>query len=361
MMQVDRLDFRRIDVSARSAAAGELAPDCRKGIYFYLFDDGSAYVGKSIDMVKRHAQHLHEYRHRDDFQGVDIAKAYFASVDEKTGDAELDELETRAIRRAEADGYNLRNKLKTNLPGGKGDLVFALSEDRMLFLPWDRSARSSVLEPAALHEPTRSHEKRFARLMKLAEHELLIEALSAYVRDTMPEPAHTAGVYWTANAYPGRGANVVPVCITCATLETLTILSNEGQLWGFMNLKCPDGSNFNSLCRDLRRVCSRGGIRPNGLRRRQLPCLGLKVPSPKRHDARKWITEYSCHFENAHYSAAEDVLHFVFHDLRTLSEALKSPVLLDWAYRLNVECFRKGKNPRGKDGNPLLMQTILGR
>ncbi len=65
-MQVDRLKFQRIDVSARSAAVGELAPDCRKGIYFYLFDDGSAYVGKSIDMVKRHAQHLHEYRHRDD-------------------------------------------------------------------------------------------------------------------------------------------------------------------------------------------------------------------------------------------------------------------------------------------------------
>lgn len=357
---MNRLDFRRIDVSARSAAAGELAPDCRKGIYFYLFDDGSAYVGKSIDMVKRHAQHLHEYRHREDFQGVGIAKAYFASVDEKTSDVELDELETRAIRRAEADGYSLRNKMKTNLPGGKGDLVFALSEDRMLFLPWNRSARTRALDPAALHEPTRSHEKRFARLMKLAEHELLIEALSAYVRDTMPEPAHTAGVYWTANAYPGRGANVVPVCITCATLETLTILSNEGQLWGFMNLKCPDGSNLNSLYRDLRRVCSRGAMRSNGLRQQAMR-LGPKLPSPGRHGVCKWVAGYSCHFEDADYIAAEDVMRFIFYDLRTLSEALKSPVLLDWAYRLNVECFRKGKNPRGKDGNPLLMQTILGR
>ena len=75
----------------------------------------------------------------------------------------------------------------------------------------------------------------------------------------------------------------------------------------------------------------------------------------------KWVAGYSCHFEDADYIAAEDVMRFIFYDLRTLSEALKSPVLLDWAYRLNVECFRKGKNPRGKDGNPLLMQTILGR
>ncbi len=329
-MRIGRLEFRCIDVSARSVAAGELAPDCRKGIYFYLFDDGSAYVGKSIDMVKRHAQHLHEYRHRDDFQGVGISKAYFASVDEKMSDAELDELETRAIRQAEADGYSLRNKLKTSLPGGKGDLILDLSEDKMLFLPWERAARTNVLEPAAMRKPAESHKKRFARFMKLPEHEVLLEALSMYVHNTMPEPAHTAGIYWTANAYPGRGSNVLPVCITCATLETLTVISDEGRLWGFLNIKCPEGSSIKSLRGELNSV-------------------------------RKRAAEFSYYFRYAPYDAAEDVVRFVFHDLCTLREALKSPALLDWAYRLNVECFRKGKNPRGKDGNPLLMQAILDR
>ncbi len=112
------LAFRRIDVSARSVLAAELAPDCRKGIYFYVFNDGTAYVGKSVDMVERFAQHAHEYKHRGDFDGVGISKAYFASVGEDVDVDELDDLETDAIRRAEAAGYRLRNKLKCGRPGG---------------------------------------------------------------------------------------------------------------------------------------------------------------------------------------------------------------------------------------------------
>lgn len=77
---MEQLIFRRIDVSVRSALSAELAPGERKGIYLYEFTDGTAYVGKSVDMVARHAQHLHEYKHRPDFDGVGIAAAYFASV-----------------------------------------------------------------------------------------------------------------------------------------------------------------------------------------------------------------------------------------------------------------------------------------
>lgn len=50
----------------------------------------TAYVGKSVDMVGRYAQHMHEYRHRGDFDGVEIEKAYFASVDDGTDGGVLD-------------------------------------------------------------------------------------------------------------------------------------------------------------------------------------------------------------------------------------------------------------------------------
>ena len=113
------LHFRRIDVSARSALSAELAPDKCKGIYLYEFTDGTSYVGKSVDMVERYAQHLHEYRYRPDFTGAGIAAAYFANIDEVCDEAELDELEAAA----EAEGRDLHNLLKVGRPGGNAGLL----------------------------------------------------------------------------------------------------------------------------------------------------------------------------------------------------------------------------------------------
>lgn len=309
------LRFRRIDVSARSALAAELAPDCRKGIYFYVFDDGTAYVGKSVDMVKRHAQHMHEYGHRADFRGVEIAKAYFASVDDETDADALDELETEAIRRAENGGFKLRNKLKCGRPGGDADAILDLSDERMLLLPWSRAARTDSLGPAVLPEATAGQVERFARLESLPEYDELIVALNRYARETMPEPAHTAGVYWAANAYPSR-RRVPAACLTCGTLETLVVFADAERPFGYLNLKRPEGA-------------------------RVLPCWTF------------W------RYGEAGYKAAGGVVTFSFHSARELARILEKPAFLEWAYRLNVECFRKCKNPLGGNGNPLLMKAIL--
>lgn len=75
---VGGLIFRRIDMSPRSVLSAELTPGRRKGIYFYVFDDGTAYVGKSVDMVGRYAQHMHEYKHRGDFDGKEKGQSGMA-------------------------------------------------------------------------------------------------------------------------------------------------------------------------------------------------------------------------------------------------------------------------------------------
>ena len=54
-------------------------------------------------MVRRHADHLHEYKHRLDFNGLEIEKAYFMTIDENADDKELDDLETAVIQQAEHD------------------------------------------------------------------------------------------------------------------------------------------------------------------------------------------------------------------------------------------------------------------
>lgn len=311
------LIFRRIDVSPRSVLSAELTPGRRKGIYFYVFDDGTAYVGKSVDMVGRYAQHMHEYKYRGDFDGVGIAKAYFASVDDGIDAVVLDDLETDTIRRAEAAGYRLRNKLKCGRPGGDADEVFDLCEGRMLVLPWNRFDKADSLVPAVLPEATASQTDRFARLAALPECDALLDALSLYVHETMPEPAHAAGVYWTANAFPSR-KRVPAVCVTCGTMETLVAYADGGVPYGYLNLKRPDGAHG-------------------------LPGWDF------------W------RFRSADYAAADGVVFYKFDGVRELMRVLEKPAFLDWAYRLNVELFRKCKNPLGGKGNSLLMKAILDR
>lgn len=314
---MDELIFRRIDVSARSALSAELAPGRRKGIYFYVFDDGTAYVGKSVDMVGRYAQHMHEYKHRGDFDGVGIAKAYFASVDDGTDADMLDDLETDAIRCAETAGYRLRNKLKCGRPGGDADQVLDLRDGRMLLLPWERAAKTDSLGRAALPEAEASQVERFERLAALHEHDRILDALALYVREAMPEPAHTAGVYWAANAFPSR-RRAPAVCVTCGTMETLVVFADGDAPYGDLNLKRPEGA-YGFPGWDFWR------------------------------------------FRSADYAAADGVVFYKFDGVRELMRVLEKPAFLDWAYRLNVELFRKCKNPLGGKGNSLLMKAILDR
>ena len=312
-----KLCFRCIDVSARSALSAELAPGERKGIYRYKFTDGTWYVGKSVDMVERYAQHLHEYKHRPDFADVGIAAAYFASVDAACGDEELDRLETAAIADAEAEGRDLRNLLKVGRPGGSAGLLLDIDGREMRSLPWDRGKRTSALPAAELGEPTASQRERFERLRRLPEGETLLDALALYAETALQEPANTAGLYWTATAYPAR-KRTPAACVTCGTLETLVVFADGSSPYGYVNVKRPDGD-------------------------KDLP----PVAPWRLHD-------YG-------YKAASGVRTCEFSSIDELRRLLSRPRFADWAYRLTIECFRRCKNPMAAKGNPLLMETMATR
>ena len=310
----ERLRFRRIDVSARSALSAELAPGERKGIYCYEFTDGTCYVGKSVDMVERYAQHLHEYKHRPDFEGVGIATAYFAIVDAACDDAELDELETIAIAAAEAKGCELRNLLKVGRPGGDAGLLLDMDGHGMRSLPWGRADRSCGLPAAELGEPTASQRERFERLCHLPEREAILDVLALYAGTVLQEPANTAGLYWTATAYPSR-KRMPAACVTCGTLETLVVFADGDTPYGYVNIKRPDGDK------------------------------GLPPIAPWR------LLDYG-------YKAANGVCTCEFSSIDELRRLLGRPRFADWAYRLAIECFRRCKNPMAAKGNPLLMRAM---
>lgn len=307
--------FRRIDVSARSALAAELAPDCRKGLYLYIFNDGSAYVGKSVDLVRRYGDHLEEYRHRVDFEGVEIERAYFMVVDEDTDDCTLDRLETMAIRRAASEGYNLRNIQKMDLPGGSNDAVFELSEQKMRLLPWKRRDRTNDLTAAVLLAPSPSQLQRMDRLMASVNGALLLDLATRYIHETVQEAANTAGLYWTANAFPSR-TETPALCVTCGTLETLVVFDDGARPFGYLNMKRPEGDKGS-------------------------------VPTAP------WRTfDYG-------YKATGGIVTYEFSCLEELRWLLDRGRILDWCYRLNIEMFRHCKNPLGAKGNPVLMKRLL--
>ena len=197
------------------------------------------------------------------------------------------------------------------------DEVLDLREGRMLLLPWNRSGKADSLAPAELPEATAGQADRFARLTALPEYGELLDALSAYVHGAMPEPAHAAGLYWAANAFPSR-RRVPAVCVTCGTVETLVVFADGGAPGGYLNLKRPEGA------------------------------FGLPGWAAWR-------------FALADFRAVEGVVSYRFGDVRGLSRAVAKPGCLEWSDRLNVELFRKCKNPLGGSGNPLLMKAILDR
>ena len=105
---------------------------------------------------------------------------------------------------------------------------------------------------------------------------------------------------------------------TCGTMETLVVFADGDAPYGYLNLKRPEGAPF-------------------------LPSWNF------------W------RFRPMDYKAAEGVVAYRFQDACELARVLEKPAFLDWVYCLNVELFRKCKNPLGSKGNPLLMKAILDR
>lgn len=314
-----KLVFRSIDGSIPSAASLALPAEERRGIYLYEFTDGTAYVGRSIDMARRLSDHRHDYRH--DPRHPNIRQAHFAPVSDDVTDAELDDIETRAIHWAEQHGFDLINELKVNRPGGSADLAVILDGGAAPLLPWDRARRTNMLEPAALPAPTKSQKQRYSRFLATPALSSLMDDIGRYVAETIPEFASLAGTRWSITAFPPRANRpyddaVCAACITCGTLEALIIWTDGTNIYGRINCKRPEGDR---------------AFKPF-------------YPSLPGHNF---------------YRAAEGIVSYTFWNRPAFERMLKDKRLLDWCYRLNVEMMRKGTNPQARWTNPSLTSDVV--
>ena len=180
--------FTRYPDVGTSSLASFLAEGQRYGIYLYHFSDDSWYVGKSKDVAERHQQHVHEWRHREDYQDVCPEDFYFMEVDRSKGERYLDERETETIRWVEGLGKNLRNVAKTNLPRGTGSVQVTI-EDALFTLPWDRSQATWGTVPSVVLGDglTERQRRSFNRLKSAPFYSDLASCVGGYLRKTVPE------------------------------------------------------------------------------------------------------------------------------------------------------------------------------
>ncbi len=311
--------FTRYPDVGTSSLASFLAEGQRYGIYLYHFSDDSWYVGKSKDVAERHQQHVHEWRHREDYQDVCPEDFYFMEVDRSKGERYLDERETETIRWVEGLGKNLRNVAKTNLPRGTGSVQVTI-EDALFTLPWDRSQATWGTVPSVVLGDglTERQRRSFNRLKSAPFYSDLASCVGGYLRKTVPEAQATAGTLWSVSALPSTNGGVRLMTLSLANLETLYVIGSleEGVEVVVVNAKKPEGD------------------------RKPDPC---------------WYTDR----HRAHYKASTGVVSYFFSGTDALLRGLENERFLDWAYRLNVELLRTSPTLFRKGFNALLAADLI--
>lgn len=321
-IRIGKLAFRCFEVHGRPSIAADISEGHRRGIYIYRFADGRYYAGKSEDVVERYVQHRHEYRHAEDCPVVEAM--WFSEVPGEDG-TELDGDETAVITALEARGLDLVNLMKTKTPGGVGDMEIGEAPFAGLRLPWNRSQRSRIGSVPADTEAFAPYEsegkkKRFDRLASKYYWPNLLPLLQRYVEESITAPDRTAGVLWTATAFPAVSKAKVPriLCLSSGNVKTLVLFEKRGIPCGFMN---------------VREDKTRGAV------------LSQEITSSD--------------VVRVDYGTARDIRRLYFDDLRQLSELLDDVGVLDCAYRLNVEMMRKGPTMYRRFSNPWLMCALL--
>jgi hypothetical protein len=159
------------------------------GIYFWLAEDGEAYVGKSKEPQARLRTHWRTHR--------DLIRACFLPCAEK----ELAAVEARIISRA-GGHFRLRN-VKLALSTAKHVPFDALisEEEREQFLQggelFDRPWRTfEVLE--------RLQKKKFERFLATEGGRDALRALQVFVRRAIPKPAATEVGFWSVTIDPAN-------------------------------------------------------------------------------------------------------------------------------------------------------------
>ena len=191
-----RLGFSYIsmDVAGRYSIA-DLFPNKsqRCGIYVLHFEDGEFYVGQSIDVVKRHAQHVKTYD--------DISRFSFMRVSRANLNAE----EIRTVRALEALGEHLRNIQIVDFSYGDTDLESLISREDLAW--WLEDVDNGLIYDDWLDDERqrRRYQRRAFDLLDRPQAGEAIVIGNRFVQATIPAPYLTERTFWACTLQEQTG------------------------------------------------------------------------------------------------------------------------------------------------------------
>ncbi|MEX5256689.1 GIY-YIG nuclease family protein [Kocuria arenosa] len=202
----------------------------RCGIYVLTHEDGTKYVGRTNDVVRRCADHV---RHAGRATGERIVSVHFAPVPA----AELVRMEGEVVGYCEDHGMRLRNKLLTGMSFGPSPLDATVNEAEQLAFLTDEAPEQipdSWLRASSGATP----KKNTARLLARADVSSFVDAFACYLFYALPDPAGTEGRFWmlTAPYQRMRNGHRALARLTVQNVETLVLLEDERGTYLVTNL-----------------------------------------------------------------------------------------------------------------------------
>lgn len=181
-----------------------LFPGERRGIYILHFENGEQYVGQTVDVVSRFAEHRHGSAHHEPWE--DLTAIEFLSVPE--GGLDLLEREWIGRRRTEAALRNKAFNFGHAEPSPLDEVMPARLQghwatgqahyDPEQFLTALRLSRSNG-DPKLLSTRRGLEELPDGRLVW----EAVVDELAQVVAQVIPNAVETEGRFWSLSDYPG--------------------------------------------------------------------------------------------------------------------------------------------------------------
>ncbi len=194
------------------------------GWYLLRFHDDSYYVGESVDLSRRIAQHVARW-------GDVVTARLLPLVASKH---ELKRHERILTRELEALGVPLRNVINADITTGRDaldDLLSTVEQDRWLADPRTYNAADTTpLKPMTAQEIRYSNQAhRYHTKPDAAE---VTALLRTFVESSVPAPRATEFQYWSVSTgtYGGKRR----LCVSVGTMEVFVV---RDDLTGFLNVR----------------------------------------------------------------------------------------------------------------------------
>ncbi|MFT3889092.1 MAG: GIY-YIG nuclease family protein [Arachnia sp.] len=204
------------------------------GIYVLEFADGELYVGQTVSLLTRFADHARRW------PGEIVALRFAALVPEELNTAERD-----VIARLVSHGGHLRNTDLVALPLRSAALDSMV--DTAVQAAWlaGDCADLSIGERGQEALQRRRTHARYSLLASRDDFEQIVAILGEYLRICVPWPHQTERRFWTVTSLPGTGRSSDWHRLVTLNINNIEVLmlgegrqrgANEWQATGFINV-----------------------------------------------------------------------------------------------------------------------------